>query len=157
MLQYTSNFSLFRYVFPQTIVVWLTGIIFLNHKDKIEHYLFLMLPTMLYGTLSFIGIVPLAIGYVIEYLIRNKDVKNTLIKIFSLDNILSLLSLGSLEILYLFGNVVGDKPGEVGFGLMPYTKDNFMLYVVFVICCVLIYLPFLYKDNKKTVSLLVRY
>lgn len=149
LLQYTNNFALLEWVYPQVITIWLIISIFLSNKSKIEYYLFLMLPGVLYGTLSFLGLVPVAIAYAFEFLIKNKDLRLWFAKIFSFENILSILTLGLITFLYLYGNVFLDKPDSLGIKYMGYDKDSIVLYVIFILFNVLIYIPFVFKKYKN--------
>ena len=149
MLQYSANFVLLSWVFAQTIPIWLIVIVFLIHRDRIEYYVFMLLPAILFGTLTFIGIFPLAIASAIEILCRNKKAKDWLLQIFSIENVLTALCQGVVLLLYLYGNVTGDKPSELGFGLMPYTQETWILYLVFVGVNIIPFAVLLFKEHKK--------
>ena len=147
-LQYSNNFTLLAWVVPQVIACWLTMILFFRHKDKIESYLLLMLPAMLMGILSFLGIVPIAMAYAMEWGIKNKDIKVFLGKIFSVDNILMLLTQGSVLFLYYYGNIFLKKPKQVSLRRIDYGPDTRILFIVFVVVNILIYAAIFWRDHK---------
>ena len=149
LLQYSSNFTLLKWVFVQTIPIWLIVIVFLIHRDRIEYYVFILLPAIFFGTLTFIGIFPFAIVSAIEILCRNKKAKEWLLQIFSIENVLMVLCQGLVLLLYFYGNVTGDKPSEVGFALMPYTRETWIVYLVFVGVNIIPYAVLLFKEQKK--------
>ena len=149
LIQYSSNYTLLRWVFPQVIPVWLIILVFLQNKDKIRYYVFMLLPTLLFGTLTFIGLFPLAIAAAIEFVYRCKRIKEWIYEFFSLENVLLSLSLGTILFFYFWGNVVSDKPTEIGFSIMPYTGDNIVSYFCFVTVNILPYALILFKHYKK--------
>ena len=152
MIQYSNNFVLLMWVAPQVIAVWIMLLLFWDNKEKVEFYLFLLLPAMLFGTLAFVGIVPIALGSAIEWVIRNKSVKQWVKKLFSPENLALLVTLGSVFLLYFYGNVLSEKPEEIGFMIQPYTRyssSRIWVYVIFVSINVLIYAFILAKDNYK--------
>ena len=147
-LQYSSNYTLLRWVVPQVIGCWLILLLFLQYRQNIENYLYLMLPAMLWGTFSFLGIVPMAGAYAIEWGIRSKSLKAFAAKVFSVDNILMLFTQGAVLFLYYYGNVFSEKPHSVGLSRLPYGPDTWILYVVFVAVNVGIYAIILWRDHK---------
>ena len=149
MLQYSSNYVLLRWVFAQVIPIWLMVIVFLIHRDKIEYYVIILLPTVLFGTLTFLGVFPLAAGAAIENLCKNRKLKKWVQQIFSMENVIAVLTLGVVLFLYLYGNVTGEKPSGVGFKLTPYTKSTWIVYLVFVGVNILPYALILFKAHMK--------
>lgn len=148
-LQYSNNYTLLRWVFPQALSAWIIIMLFLEYKDNIEDYLLLMLPGVIYATLSFVGIVPFACVYAIEALIKGKDFRTWILKILSIENIIVLLSQGLVFALYFMGNVLSEKPSDIGFKRVSYA-GSWDVYFVFVLVNVAIYAFVLYKDNRKS-------
>lgn len=68
-IQYSSNYVQLRWVFPQAIVIWLTVMLLLEYRDYIEYYVFMLLPSLMFGAFGFIGILPLAMMVGIDYII----------------------------------------------------------------------------------------
>lgn len=148
IIQYSSNYTMLRWVSPQTITIWLIMILLLRHKERIENYVFLLLPGILYGTLAFVGILPIAFGYAVENLIKTQNVKKWFARIFSIENIGTVLTEGIVFVLYFYGNVTGEKPKEIGFMSMPYSTNTIIIYLVFVVVNVLLYAIVLWKKHK---------
>ena len=147
-MQYSGNFVLLRWVFPQTIAPWLTTLLFFEHRRKIRHYMTLFSPGLLFATLPLLGMVPLAVGQALRELVCAKKIWPWLKNLFSLENILVFCGLGMVSILYLYGNVTGAKPDIFGFSMMPY-GNRMALYFIFVGICVLPYAAILYHDNRR--------
>lgn len=147
-IQYSGNFVLLRWVFPQAIVPWLTTLLFLEHRRKIRHYMTLFVPNLLFATLPLLGMVPLAAAQVLaEFFAANKSFE-WMKRLFSLENVLTFCGLGLVSILYLYGNVTGAKPEMVGFKMMPY-GNRIPLYFIFIGICVLPYWMILFRDNRR--------
>lgn len=139
-----------RWVFPQVLVIWLITLLFMEHKEFIQDYIPLMLPGILFGTLSFLGLIPIAFGIAIEQLIRTKCYKQWLKKIFSIPNLLSLFFLGSVLVLYFYGNVVSEKPDNISFHFVNYS-GYFGKYLIFCIIMVLAYAECILTKNIKNI------
>lgn len=148
-LQYSSNYTMLRWVFPQVIAIWLIVLLFIEHKEKIEDYVALMLPALLFGTFSFIGMLPIAFIMVLLSLVRNKDIRNWIKHIFSIPNVFISSTLGTVLILYFYGNITGKKPDSLLFSPINYSNGNEWKYVIFVFTMVLIYGIFLFVHNRK--------
>ena len=147
-MQYSGNFVLLRWVFPQAIAPWLTTLLFFEHRRKIRHYMTLFIPGLLFATLPLLGMVPLAVGQALRELVCAKKIWPWLKNLFSLENILVFCGLGMVSILYLYGNVTGAKPDIFGFRMMPY-GNRMALYFIFVGICVLPYAAILHHDNRR--------
>lgn len=148
LLQYSSNYVMLRWVFPQVIVIWMMVLLLMQHKDKIEFYLFLLLPGVLFATLSFVGLVPVGVFFSIEWLRENKSFKRWMCKIFSIENILTLFSIGSVLCLYFYGNIFSSKPDSIGLMRQPY-DGKLGIFWCFIGVNVLLYGILLWWDNKK--------
>lgn len=147
-IHYFDNFFQLRWAFPQAITIWLIMMILLEYREYIRYYVLVILPGMLFATLSFIGILPLALGFVVEKVIKAKG-KGIFFQIFSFENVTVTVSCGIVLLLYLYGNVTGEKPEQIGFHLMPYTIRSAMVYLVFVCINVTVYALILFKSHKN--------
>lgn len=147
-LQYTHNFSLLRWVSPQTITIWLIVIVFLLHRNKINYYVFLLLPSMMFSLFAFIGILPLAFGSALEKILKTKSLKEWLLKMVSPENIFMILTHGIVFLIYYWGNVMSEKPASIGFMVAPYIKASPIFYFCFVCPSVLLYAAILWKTYK---------
>jgi len=146
-IQYFDNFYHLRWTFPQVITIWLILMLFLEYKTYIKYYVLIMLPGMLYSSFSFVGMLPLAFGYVLERICK-KD-KNVYFQMLSFENISVILTTGLVFIFYFYGNVGGEKPDGINFHLMPYGPETAVVYFAFVGINVLIYFLVLFKDHKN--------
>lgn len=145
-IQYSNNFVLLRWVFPQTITIWLILIIMLEYREYVKYYVLVTLPAILYGTFSFLGMLPLALGSVFEQLIKNRK---TVFQIFSFENISVTMTAGLVFFFYFWGNATGEKPADIGFHLISYTTSTFCIYLVFVLTNVVLYSIILYQNHRK--------
>ncbi len=149
LLQYSSNFVMLRWVFPQCLTIWMMLLMFLDNKSKIEYYLLIMLPGILFSTISFLGLIPLGIAAAIDCILKEKNVIKVLKQIFSLENICMIAGFGLLMLLYLYGNVLSDKPSQIGLHIVNYSGiQNGWIYYFSFILGVLIYAFILFSENK---------
>lgn len=149
LLQYSSNYTLLRWVFPQVIVIWITVLLFIEHKEKIQDYVALILPSFLFGTFSFVGMLPVAFAMALFILIRNKNIRDWIKQVFSLPNILIFSTLGTVLILYFYGNITGEKTDSIRFSMINYSNGNIWRYIIFVFTMVLIYGICLFIQNSR--------
>ncbi len=148
-LQYRSNLTDMRWVFPQCIVPWLTILLFYHDPENRKHYMTMLLPTVLYGTLSFLGMAVLVLLYSAVMFVMSKERKQYLREIFSVWNIGMLLTLGSVFAAYLWGNVFSKKPQEIGLAIVKYSGNSMFIYFVFCLCMFGIYAILIGKKNVR--------
>lgn len=154
-IQYSNNFTLLKWVFPQTIPIWLMIIVFMMNRDKIKYFIFILSPSLFFGTLTFIGIFPLAVVEALRNLYqkcvhqKSAKIKTWFLQVFSIENVAVFMTFGIISLLYLLGNVIGEKPTELGFSLMPYTSGTIYLYFGFIAFNILPYAVLLFKRYKK--------
>ena len=146
-LQYFDNFFHLKWTFPQVITIWLLVMLLLEYREYIRYYVIILLPGLLFASLSFLGLLPLALGLVIGKLVRERG-RNLISQIFSFENISVALTVGLVFLLYFYGNVTGEKPAKVNFRLLDYTQSTIAGYLTFVMP-VLIYAVVLFKDYRK--------
>ena len=147
LLQYRSNFVDLRWVMPQCISIWLVVSIYWKHREKVDSFLPIMLPCMLNGAISFFGLAVMAMLSVIVTVLTEKTKFSSLVlKIFSLDNILSLLFLAVPLLMYFSGNVFSEKPEYAGF-----TRNyvSLRIYICFVLGEFGFYALLLQKKQRK--------
>lgn len=147
MIQYSSNYVLLRWVFPQVIVTWLVMMLLLEFKEYIEYYILIILPVLFFATLSFLGMIPIGLCVALQYLYNTHSLKNWIRKVFSIENWSLIFSLGGVLGLYFGGNIFSEKPENIGVSGMPYNGE-WMIYLIFVITNVLLYAIILWKKNK---------
>lgn len=113
----------------------------------VRYYVIILLPGLLYASLPFLGMLPLALGLVIERLVKNRG-RNVISQIFSFENISVSLTVGLVFLLYFYGNVTGEEPHGMNFRLLSYTLDTAVGYITFVMT-VVIYALLLFRDCRK--------
>ncbi len=148
-LQYSSNYTMLRWVFPQVIAIWIIVLLFIENKEKIEDYVALMLPAILFGTFSFVGILPAAFTMAVYMLLKEKNIKKWIKQIFSLPNITLTATLGTVLLLYFYGNITGEKSDSLEFSVINYSGGNGWKYIIFVFTMVLIYAVCLFIQNRR--------
>ena len=60
--------------------------LFIEYKDKVEIYALMILPGVLFGTLSFIGMIPLALVGVADCFREDNNIVRSLKRLFSVEN-----------------------------------------------------------------------
>ena len=131
-----SNWSNLYYDFQQAIEPWLVTIIFIENNRQVQYYVPLLLPVLMYGAFPFVALLPYALVYVFMYLQSLQyNWKKWLSEVFSFSNISISCTLGTVFIVYLLGNVLGDKPIEVSTRLLawPGLYGNLILFVLLVL------------------------
>ncbi len=153
-IQYVSNYAQLSWAFPQIIVCWITVLLLIDNKDNIKYYVPLILPSMLYSILSFLGIVIIAFFYVLFILLRKRSFTAWLKQIMSIENIVFAVTIGSVFISYYWGNVFSVKPDIVKFHLSAVHLAPWV-FLVFYITCVLPYPLCLMKWYHKDVFFVI--
>ncbi len=149
-LQYSGCFKCIRWVANQAIPAWIITLMFLQKKEKTRYYLVYMMPLVLFSPLSILGLAPIALGFAIYRVIKEKDKIQVFKEIFTVENIVSLLSLGSIFILYYYGNIFSTKPDQLSFHIIEYGQ-YFPVYFIFIICCVLLAAMCMFPSYKKDI------
>lgn len=109
--QYSSNITQLFFVFNQSIIAWLITLMFLD-EEKVNNYMLIILLCLPYCPLPFLGLIPLMGVKGISILIRsikNKQFKEFLKDVFSVQNIL-----GFIMILPIFAVYYGSNSGITG-------------------------------------------
>lgn len=129
-IQLRSNMASVMWAFPQWIVPCLAGSLLFRFKNYIRHYVTLLMPLLLFASLSFLGILPIAIIYAIYMQVKSKDIRY-LKNILSIENIVLFLSLGMVLLFYFYGNIFMEKPSEIALHFISY-KNEILAYFVFI-------------------------
>lgn len=146
MLQYRSNLVMLRWVIPQVIVPWMAVMMLMEKVKKVEYYVFILLPSLLFGSFSFAALAVVAIITVIVNLLK-RDI--TIKKVLALTNILPAISLGGILFFYFLGNIQVDKPISSGFRFEIYNSTHIWVYIIFCIFMFGIYSASVWPENKK--------
>ena len=153
MIQYRSNLIMLRWVYPQVIVPWIVTILLMEHRKRVEDYVLLIVSTILFGSFSFAALVVMGLVFGIEHLLKRElTIKERLLKLFSISNILSGLTLGLIFFFYFLGNLQVTKPYYSSFRFQNYFEDK-TLPVYFVFCFFMfgIYAICTWKEHKKDI------
>ena len=126
-IQYTSNWSLLKWVPGQAVVPWLATVLLLLRPHKTQNYVLIGLPVVLCDIVQ--G------GWQ-----RAK-------KAFSASNIL-LAAAGCVQVFYFWGNISGSKPEYLGFHWLDYGKKP-EFYFIFCFFMFGFYALLLFKENRK--------
>lgn len=132
-LQYRSNFVAMRWITPACIAVWIATLLLWEHRQKIEDYVAMLLPAMLCGAVSFLGIASIAVGYAALLFVRavkEKQMIPFLRRLFSVSNIFVALINGGVLFLYYYGNAMSEKPPGLGLGILHY-GERLPMYFIF--------------------------
>ncbi len=148
MLQYRSNLVMMRWVFPQCIVPWLIAELFLEYHKRIEYYVLLFLPSVLFGTFSIIAFLVFACSSVVYHALQTRG-KDFWKKCFSLANVLTAISLGTILFFYFWGYVRVQKPDYLMLQMQSYGISYLFVYVTFCLCMFGIYAICIFEENKK--------
>ncbi len=149
-LQYKSAFTSIRWTFHQWIVPALTATIFYRFRNQLKHYVSLILPMLLYASFSFLGMVMLALGYALYGFVVKRNKAEVIRQIFSLENILSCMSLGVVLLIYFYGNVFGPKPPSIAFMCTDY-GELWGCYFIFCFFMFGVHALLIWKQYKKDV------
>ncbi|MBQ3414546.1 MAG: hypothetical protein IJH39_04195 [Clostridia bacterium] len=147
-LQLSSNIVLLRWVMPQCIIPWIIICLFYDDPYNIENYVICCIPALFYSTLSFISLCIILIFMVFIKYYKERNISNILKEIFSISNIITVITLGVILLAYFGGNVFSSKPESIGFDLVSYDNENFLIYAIFITEFIP-YTILLFKSNKK--------
>lgn len=146
---FTNNFDSFAYVFNQVTCAFMVLCIFFDDDTKVENFLFLGVPMLLFSPFMLCGIFVVFAAATIKQIVKYK---NDLIafakRLLSVQNICAILIIFPFIMLYLSGNIFATKPKALGFSLVSYS-GRISVYVLFVIFEFLLYSVLLYPKNKK--------
>ena len=147
-LQLSSNIVLLRWVMPQCIIPWIILSLLYDNRSDIQNYALIAIPSVFYATLPAIGIIISLITFVFIKAIKEKKILKILKEIFSISNVIILLTLGLILIAYFSGNIFSEKPKDIGIAFLSYGGENVLIYLIFILCFVP-YTILLFKNNKK--------
>ena len=122
-IQYSSDIILLAYVFPQ-MISGLLGVALLKETgNDYGKWGSILAPLVLYSAFVFLGMAILMLTVFAAGLLSDEEegkgrdhVKTTLVSVFSVCNLCSLVLMGAL-ILYLMGNILQEKPPGASMGI----------------------------------------
>lgn len=145
-IQYSPNWSLLKWVSAQTIAPWVATAILLLKPDKVETYVMIGIPIILYSGFAMVGLGIMMFALCGYYVFgkKGKNLKN----IFSISNLLLAFVVGSILILYFIGNLMGEKPEYMAFHLLNYGQKK-MFYFIFCFFMFGYYALLIFKENRR--------
>lgn len=151
-VQYSSNWSLLKWVPGQVIVSWLSTLLLLLCPEKTQTYVMVGIPVILFSGFAMLGIgIMMAAFYLYFALSKGEAGKGRrLIRAFSPGNLLLALSLGSILILYFMGNLMSEKPEYLKLNLLSYGQKK-IFYFIFCFFMFGHYGILLFKENKRNI------
>lgn len=147
LLQYRTPFTCFRYLFPQTIGAYISTLLFADDWRNVRHYALIGAPLLLYSPFAFVGLAFMMIGVAI-YRFFTEDWKSILREIFSIENVVIITTFFA-PIVYLLGNLAGEKPSNIGFQLIEYGNNTAVYF-----CFIATFLPFsilIYRNQHNNI------
>ncbi len=152
--QFSSMITQLFWVFNQSIPIWIITLMFLEEK-RVNNYLVLILLALPFAPLPFIGLVIIFACNGIKFLInsiKNKEKVKFVKDVFSMQNILALISILPIYACFYSGNAStsGNSDGG-GFSFMLELITPFELLKLFIFWFleIGIYGLFLFKTHKK--------
>ena len=152
--QFSSMTTQLFWVFNQCIVPWIITLMFLEEK-RVNNYLVLILLCLPYAPLPFVGLMFVFACRGICLLIKSikdKEIKQFVKDVFSVQNMLVLISILPIYYFYYMGNEAassGTSGGGFYFVKIFLTRFYLLKLIVFWYWEVGIYSMFLWKKHKK--------
>lgn len=110
-IQYTSNVSLLRFVFPQFVPIAIATILWIKNRYTYQVWGAILAPTVLYSTFAFFGL-GLLMFFVLIRDIADRQVTIDWHKVISIINVLAVL-ITIVLLLYIAANILQPKPADV--------------------------------------------
>lgn len=144
-IQYTSNWSLLKWVPGQAVVPWLATVLLLLRPHKTQNYVLIGLPVLLYSGFAMVGVAAMMLAVYLCDIVQGRWQRAK--KAFSASNIL-LAAAGCVQVFYFWGNISGSKPEYLGFHWLDYGKKP-EFYFIFCFFMFGFYALLLFKENRK--------
>lgn len=153
ILQYSSNTTQLYWVFNQSIMMWLICIL-LFYLKKPSSILFISSLSFLYSPFATIGMIPVAIGFII----KNKDKRLNFISYIK-NNIGVFEIINTLLILIIYGSFYLAAESSISVNGFIFNQSNYLyivlMYLIFIIVEFVCYLIFIFKDYKKDILFII--
>lgn len=129
-IQYSSNITLLRWVFPQFVPTAVTLTLLFRYRNQYEMWGMCIAPLILYSTFAFVGMVELLLLLFAADCIKNRQVRTQFRRFISMGNVVTVLDI-VLFAVYIGGNVLQEKPetAQMGFTLIDYSERIWVLIV----------------------------
>ena len=154
--QYSSMITQLFWVFNQCIVPWIVTLMFIEEK-RVNNYVFIITLCLLYGPIPCVGIALILVFNGIRLLIEsinNKKIIDFIKDVFSIQNVLSFITLIPILYFYYISNasVQGDSTGG-GFSIIKdfLSIQGIILEFMFYFVEVGIYGILIFKEQRKNI------
>jgi len=151
---FRSMVNVLRWIPTNAITPWIATALFADQYSNNfgeRNYVLLAAPLILYATFPFLGLALLMMGVFFIKLVRPSTTRverlNALKNCMSASNLCALVS-SAVMLAYIFGNVTGEKPEEIGFSIIDY-GSNSILYLC-VCLTFLCYSVVIFKIHKES-------
>ena len=150
-IQYTSNISLLRYVFPQFVAIAIGTISFINNRYEYEKWGIWLAPLSLYSTFAFVGLALLMVLSFIYDSITSRKFISKIQKLFSFNNICALI-IALILAIYIAGNILQPKPefAKMSFSFINYSNHK-LAFLTFQISWIIWVLLLLKYERKNSI------
>ncbi len=148
MIGYTPFYEMYAGAFNQIIPAFAVLAMFFDDNKILKNIAVAAVPLIIYSPFQIIFIFLITIIAIVRLIVSESPAKAAR-QVFTPQNIIVLVVLAPLLIMYLWGNVAGDKPSELAFHRIIYGAENIYIYLLFILSQVIIYSAFLYKRNKQ--------
>ena len=150
-IQYTSNISLLRYVFPQFVAIAIGTISFINNRYQYEKWGIWLAPLSLYSTFAFVGLALLMVLSFIYDSISSKKFISKIKKLFSFNNICALI-IALILAIYIAGNILQPKPefAKMSFSFINYSNHK-LAFLTFQFSWIIWVLLLLKYERKNSI------
>ena len=149
--QFSSIITQLFWVYNQCVAAWLIVLMFIGEK-KINNYFLLFLLCLPYAPLPMIGLIPLFAVRGVKYLIekiKEKNILEFIKEMFSIQNILALITILPIYYLYYCSNSAIGSSGRFRVDTDILTTYGMVYLAIFYFLEVGIYAIFLAKKNMK--------
>ncbi|MBR1908282.1 hypothetical protein IJ818_05040 [bacterium] len=151
--QYSCFTTQLYWVFNQAVPAWIITMLLLNEKNN-KNVIFIYSCMFLHSTLPAMGILPILVYLCLKNIWNDiggfnliLKIKQVVLSVISIQNVLGGLLITIVSYLYLSGNISG---GNISTGI-PENKFYWLYWLLFFMLEVGIYLFFLFNDNKKNI------
>lgn len=127
-IQYSSNITLLRWVFPQFVPTAVTLALLFRYRNQYEIWMLCIAPLILYSTFAFVGMVELLLLIFVIDCIKNRQIRAQFGQAISICNVVAVLDI-VVFVIYIGGNVLQEKPvtAQMGFMSIDYSEHIWVL------------------------------
>ena len=144
----SSNLTSLRYVYPQFVPSLIVIALLFRMRKRYDKWALIVSPLIAYSVFSFAGAVELMLFLFLMDLIKDKNLKNSLKSIISIENLAGIIS-ASLFLLYLAGNILHPKPESARTSLILIDYSRLPLVFILQELSWGFWIIFLFSSNKK--------